>query len=244
MGRHKRVAGPGDAGHKDLRRCARDDPRARPFSGCLAAVGHKCAGGTPVQQALSRLCSTVELTLAQQPRLFEVHIKRTATVGQKRAQPLGLAGGRRGHTQIRARQHRAGGDLAEQINGQIAIKGHETVKGRICARQRAIGQGPQDFGPRRLQRMGVCDGCDQAVRPFNRHITVGWQIVGAIDGFGHHAARGAGGHQFVALGVPANSRQQGRGHAKTRKGHRDVHGHAARQAGDAPGHVRSLAHGQ
>ena len=85
--------------------------------------------------------------------------------------------------------------------------------------------------------MGIGEGRNQSVRPFNGHIDISGQIIRAIDMIADHSHAFGFANQLFALGITPDGRQQGRAHTKAAQGHRDIHRHAARQARDAPRHV-------
>ena len=90
--------------------------------------------------------------------------------------------------------------------------------------------------------MGVGDGGDQAIGPFDRHIHIGGQILGPVDMVTDQPHAGRCCNQLVAFGIAAHIGQQRWHHAEPAQGHRDIHRHAAGQAGDPPGHVGPHAH--
>jgi hypothetical protein len=124
---------------------------------------------------------------------------------QQGQEPPRLAGTGGGHAQIGPRKKRRARDLGQEPLGQVAVQSDEPGVGGLGRPQRAIRQGgPQDLVARRLQRMGVRDGRDQPVCPLDRHVDIGWQIVGAVQMRRLKPQSGALRHQFITLGVAAH----------------------------------------
>ncbi len=90
--------------------------------------------------------------------------------------------------------------------------------------------------------MRVGNRRDQAVGAFHGHVAVGRQVVGAVDVTGGKTEPGAGGDQFLALGVAADGGQQRGAQAEAREGHGEVHRDAARQPRYPPRHIRPDRH--
>ena len=163
-------------------------------------------------------------------------------MGQQRQQSPRLAWRCGGHPQVCLRKKRRRGDLGQQAFGEVSVQRDGAGPRGPSRAKPTIGQGAQDLVPGGLQRMGVGDGRDQAVRAFDGHVAVGRQILGPVDRVRHQPQPVTGGDQLVPLGVAANGGQQGRRHPEPPQRHRDVHRHASRQPRDPPRHVRAKPH--
>ena len=161
---------------------------------------------------------------------------------EQRPQPFRLAGRGGRHPQVGRREQRALRDLGQEPRRQVAVQRHRPGPGRGRAAEPPVGQRPQDAIAGGLQRMGVGNGGDQAVRTLDCHVAVGRQIIGAIDVVGDQPQTPRGGDQLLALGVAADGGQDRGPEAEPRQRHRDVHRHAAGQPGDAARHVGPQPH--
>ena len=161
---------------------------------------------------------------------------------QQGQQAFGLAGAGGGDAQIGPVKGGCAGDAAQQVRRQVAIQRDGPAPGRIGTPQPPVDQRRQDRIVARFQRMRIGDRGNQPVRILDRHVTIRRQ-VGQMGEIGIDPQRAHGLEQGAPFGIVADRGQNGRAHAETRQRHRDVHGHAPRQAGDMARHVATTAQG-
>ena len=155
----------------------------------------------------------------------------------QREKPFSFAGAGWSHAQIGQGKERRAGDFAQKVGRQVAIERHEARVGGVSASEPSIGQRSKDALTCRLQRMRVSNCRNQPVRPFDSHIDIGRQILGAIDKLAHKPHPPGFGDQFLALGIAADGGEDRGRQAKSAQRHGDVHRHTSGKAGDPPRHI-------
>ena len=143
---------PRDARDEHRPRAGVDDLFARPaIRSRAASIRHQYPPRAPGNQCLCRFGCRIEARLAEQPRLFKVHIKRRIRHRQDRQQPLRLAGrGGRDPKIGRPEQGRTR-NVRQQPQRQIAIKRNWSIPRPVLAAKRAVRQRAQDLLARGLQ---------------------------------------------------------------------------------------------
>ena len=175
--------------------------------------------------------------MAQKTGFFEIHIKCALTTMHKGHETLGFTRRGRGHAKIGFGKQRALRNLAQQFQGQISIKCYGAVVRGIQCRDTTVRKRRQYFVACSFQRMRVRYCGNKPVCTFNGHIDIRWQVIRPVSQICNQAACLTRCDQFVAFCIATDGGQQSRHHAEACKRHCDVHGHATRQARNAPGNV-------
>ena len=132
-----------------------------------------------------------------------------------------------------------GCDVIKERELQVSIQRDRSNKGLRGGAQRPSTSGRRILSPAASSEC-IRNRRDQAICPLNCHITVGRQILGAVEIIGDQAKMTAGRDQFVTFGIATNGTQNG-GFHPDRASWR-CSGNATGQARDATGHVRAALH--